>query len=59
MEDQNRNYEPENTQTTPYQTPVRGADEQPGSGYHNTNSSTDHSANSSADTSAARSPLSP
>lgn len=51
MEDQNRNYEPENTQTTPYQTPVRGADEQPGSGYHNTNSSTDHSANSSADSS--------
>lgn len=29
----NRNNPDEEQQTTPFQTPVRGADEQPGSGY--------------------------
>ena len=37
MDEFNRNTEQEaSEQTTPYQTPVRGAEEQPGSGYHQT-----------------------
>ena len=38
MDEFNRNNEYEDSQTTPFQTPVRGADEQPGSAYHNTGS---------------------
>ena len=37
-------------QTTPFQTPVRGADEQPGAGYQNTGASYTHT-NDTADSS--------
>ena len=37
-------------QTTPFQTPVRGADEQPGAGYQNAGASYTHT-NSTADSS--------
>lgn len=36
MDEFNRNNEQEDSRTTPFQTPVRGADEKPGSGYPNT-----------------------
>lgn len=38
MDELNRNTEHEDPQTTPFQTPVRGADERPGSAYQNTGS---------------------
>ena len=44
----NRNNPDEEQQTTPFQTPVRGADEQPGSGYHNAGN-TYSNGNSTAD----------